>query len=433
MNLKTRTNNIPSNLVCMYNMRPVQLSKVWRHVSAAKPDPIMGITELYNSSNNPNKINLSVGAYKDEYGNPYIFDSVKRAKDIIHKDKSNNHEYIGILGCNKLRNNSLKLAIGELVDTELFATTQTVSGTGSLRIAGEFLYNFYNPDKRTKIYVPNPTWSNHINIFNKCNIDIDTYSYINNDYDIDIYNMVNEMKKMPDKSIILMHTCCHNPSGMDLTTKEWKMILNVIKNKEHFILFDMAYQGFASGNMLLDARPIRFAYILDIPFMLCQSYSKNFGLYGERVGCLSISSNNIDEKNNIESQLKQIIRPMYSNPPINGAKIVNTILGNNDLYRIWIEDCYEISNRIKKVRMILKNKLDQELPQHDWSHIIKQNGMFSYTKINEDVIKTLINDYDIYMTNDGRISISSLNSSNIDYFVESIKNISNSMDGNIIR
>ena len=145
-----------------------------------------------------------------------------------------------------------------------------------------------------------------------------------------------------------MHTCCHNPSGMDLTTQEWKMILNVIKNKEHFILFDMAYQGFASGNMLLDARPIRFAYILDIPFMLCQSYSKNFGLYGERVGCLSISSNNIDEKNNIESQLKQIIRPMYSNPPINGAKIVNTILGHNDLYRIWIEDCYEISNRIKK-------------------------------------------------------------------------------------
>ena len=195
----------------------------------------------------------------------------------------------------------------------------------------------------------------------------------------------------------------------------------------------MAYQGFASGNILLDARPMRFAYILDIPFMLCQSYSKNFGLYGERVGCLSISSNNIDEKNNIESQLKQIIRPMYSNPPINGAKIVNTILDNNDLYRIWIEDCYEISNRIKKVRMILKNKLVQELPDHDWGHIIKQNGMFSYTKINEDVIKILINDYDIYMTNDGRISISSLNSNNVDYFVESIKNISKSMDGNIIR
>ena len=127
-------------------------------------------------------------------------------------------------------------------------------------------------------------------------MDVDTYSYINNDYDIDIYNMVSEMKEMPDKSIILMHTCCHNPSGMDLTTKEWKMILNVIKNKEHFILFDMAYQGFASGNILLDARPMRFAYILDIPFMLCQSYSKNFGLYGERVGCLSISSNNIQKK-----------------------------------------------------------------------------------------------------------------------------------------
>ena len=141
------------------------------------------------------------------------------------------------MGCNKLRNNSLKLAMGEMVDTELFATTQTVSGTGSLRIAGEFLYNFYNPNKRPKIYVPNPTWSNHINIFNKCNIDVDTYSYINNDYDIDIYNMVNEMKEMPDKSIILMHTCCHNPSGMDLTTQEWKMILNVIKNKEHFIFY----------------------------------------------------------------------------------------------------------------------------------------------------------------------------------------------------
>ena len=388
----------------------------WKNIPRAPPDPIMGLTELYMKSNNPNKINLSVGAYRDENGNPYIFDSVKIAKSNLY-NQSYNYEYLPILGCDTFNYNSLKLVMGDYYDIENYSKTQTISGTGALKIAAVFLNEFMH---KNKIYLPKPTWSNHNNIFSKSGFEIKHYNYLSEEMDIDNDNIINTLKTIPDKSVVLFHVCCHNPTGIDPNMNTWNIILDCIRDKGHIVVFDMAYQGFATGDVYNDSRVIRKAADFGINFLLCQSYSKNFGLYGERIGCLSINTINNKDKTNVESQLKQIIRPMYSNPPVNGSRIINEILTNNVLKQMWLDDCNKIFKRMNETRVMLHEKLVNNLPNNNWKHILKQKGMFSYTGINENSIKKLKNDHDIFMTNDGRISITSLNKHNIDYFISSL-------------
>tara|TARA_B100000963_G_C22631981_1_gene675409 strand:- start:993 stop:2207 length:1215 start_codon:yes stop_codon:yes gene_type:complete len=397
------------------------MSKIsfWKKFPKTLPDSILGLSEFYKKSINPNKINLSVGAYRDKNGDPYIFESVKRAKKIIN-DKKNNHEYSPILGCNNFNTNSLSLALGNNYDIDLIAKAQTISGTGSLRIAVEFLSKFYNNENKT-IYLSNPSWSNHKNIFLSCGFNIEYYNYLDEKLNLNIDEIKTTLSSIPNKSIVLFHACCHNPTGIDPNIEQWNTILNIIKEKNHIILFDMAYQGFSSGNPYFDANAVRTAYSMNLQFILCQSYSKNFGLYGERAGCLSFVTRNTQEKENIENQLKQIIRPMYSSPPINGARIINEILSDQDLTDLWLKDCKIVYERINMTRKLLKQKLDTHLPDYNWDFLNNQNGMFSYTGIDEKVIDFLMKNYDIFMTKDGRISISSLNENNIEYFIKSLK------------
>ena len=397
---------------------------VWRHLKKARSDPIMGLNEAYKRSTNPNKINLTVGAYRDNNSKPFIFESVKAASKILKKQELH-HEYLPILGCNEFSSHASSLAIGYNQNMDLVAKCQTISGTGALNIAALFLSTHYKfPYERKLIYIPNPTWANHTNIFLKAGISPIEYKYYNKkNHSVDFTSILDKLNTVPQNSVFLFHVCCHNPTGMDLDTKQWKQIFYTAKQHKHFILFDFAYQGFASGNIYLDARPLRIAATYDLEFGICQSFSKNFGLYGERIGALSFVTQTVEQKDIIESQLKTIIRPTYSNPPINGSRIVNTILNNNNLTIDWFNDIQTVRTQMNRMRNILTDGLQKYYPIQDWNFLNKQTGMFSYTSLNTDIVHRLRNEYDIFIPDDGRISISGLNDNNIEYFLDSMSKI----------
>ena len=390
----------------------------WENIKKAPVDPIIGLTEQFMKDHNTNKINLSIGVYKQDNGKPLVLNSVKKAKELI---KNENHEYAGIAGLNNYIHKSLQFAYGNNINLNKLAAVQTISGTGACRIGAEFISkNFNNKD----IYLPNPTWANHIPIMKNAGLNVKKYSYYNpNTISIDFNNMKKDINMAPNNSIFLFHACAHNPTGIDPNKEKWDEILDIIKIKNHITFFDCAYQGFASGDHNQDAYPIRKFYEENQPIILAQSFSKNFGLYGERVGTLSITTNNEEEKDNILSNLKSIIRPMYSNPPINGAKIVTTILENEDLYNEWCIECKEMSNRIQNMRKLLQSKLETLDYYKNWNHITEQIGMFCYSGLKPNEIKTLKDKYHIYITSDGRINMAGVNNSNIDYLANSISKV----------
>ena len=400
----------------------------WSHVKPAAVDPIMSLTEAFKKSKNPNKINLAIGAYRDENNKPYVFKSVTMAKNILHS-KNMDNEYLPILGCEKFTNNALELALGKNLNTYNMARCQTISGTGSLRLAGEFVGRFYN--KRC-MYVPYPTWGNHIKIFNDAGMNVLNYNYLDSEYRVNTGTIRYMMENIYYGSVILMHVCCHNPSGMDIDHFEWKRLLRLAKERGHMIIFDNAYQGLASGSYITDIYPVRMAHMMNVPYILCQSFSKNFGLYGERVGCLSIQTTSPEERENVESQLKTIIRPMYSNPPKYGSQIVNIIMENDKIYNTWLDDNCAIYARMFLMRKKLYEALSKELPEHDWEYLKYQTGMFSYTKLNKNASTELRDSHDIYMTDDGRISVTGLNDNNLNYFINSLKEVNDKLGGKIL-
>lgn len=393
------------------------------NIPQAPADPIMGLNEQFKKDTHPQKINLSVGAYRDEHGRPLVLNSVNKAKEYILND---NHEYAGIAGIQEFCHNTINFAFGKNnpnINFNNIATIQTISGTGACRIAGEFLSRF---GEHKQIYLPNPTWSNHIPIMKESGLNVKFYSYYDKNYNgINETALLTDIYNANESSSFLFHVCAHNPTGFDPSRRLWHDILDIVKERGHYVLFDCAYQGFATGDLKKDAYPIQLFLEAKQNFMLAQSYSKNFGLYGERVGALSVFTNSPEEKIAVDSQLKAIARPMYSNPPLFGARIVNTILEDDNLFNEWKNECKAMSNRIKKMRNLLHYKLSYRLPYYNWDFIINQIGMFCYTGLNKDQVNTLINEYHIYMTNDGRISMSGLNEDNLEYFCTSVYNVLN--------
>ncbi|KAM9911246.1 hypothetical protein OXX69_003706, partial [Metschnikowia pulcherrima] len=299
----------------------------WKEVPLAPPDKILGISEAYQKDGNAKKINLGVGAYRDNSGKPIVFPSVKKAETVL-LEKETDKEYTGIIGSknyqnavrNFIFNNSNKDKNGaQLIEDNRIVTAQTISGTGSLRVIADFLKRFYSVDK---IIVPKPTWANHVAVFTDAGISADFYAYYDkNNNSLDFENLKKSIASAQDESVILLHACCHNPTGMDLTAEQWEEVLAIVQEKKLFPLVDMAYQGFASGSPYKDIGLIRRLNELvvagNIPtYALCQSFAKNMGLYGERTGSISIVTESSHQSGAIESQLKKLIRPMYSNPPI---------------------------------------------------------------------------------------------------------------------
>lgn len=393
------------------------------HVPLGPADPILGLNEAFNSDTFENKVSLGVGAYRDDSGVPWVLPSVRLAeKHILNSNM--NKEYLGIAGLPSFVRNSIKFAFGEkIVKEKHIAAVQTLSGTGGCRIAAEFL-NRFNLSNESIIYQPVPTWGNHVPIFKDAGMEVRNYPYYDrNTNKLDYQGILKKMKEASNKSAFLLHACAHNPTGCDPTKEQWSEIANVMKEKDHVAFFDSAYQGFASGDAEEDAWAVRHFVHNGNNVCLAQSYAKNFGLYGERVGCFSVVCSSEEEKNSVESQLKILIRPMYSNPPMNGARIVDTILSDPSLEKQWRSECKSMAERIHSMRASLVEGLKRAGSNKDWSHVTSQIGMFCFTGIDTNQVDIIREKYHIYMTKDGRISMAGVTSSNVDYISQALHEV----------
>lgn len=408
--------------VISYIVRP--MSSWWSQVEMGPPDPILGVTEAYKRDQNPKKVNLGVGAYRDDNGKPFVLPSVKKAEEQI-KCKEMDKEYSPIAGNAEFCKNSITLALGEnsdIINNCQNATVQSLSGTGSLFVGANFFKHFFPGNK--EVYLPTPTWGNHGPIFKLAGLPVKSYRY----YDpktcgLDCQGLLEDICKMPEKSIILLHACAHNPTGVDPKPEQWKELAAVIRSRNLFPFFDMAYQGFASGDIARDALPVRLFAKEGIQFALAQSYAKNMGLYGERVGALTYVTESKEETDRVLSQLKILIRPIYSNPPVHGARIVNEILGTPELKQEWLCDVKGMADRIISVRKQLQENLKKNGSTRDWSHITDQIGMFCFTGLNPSQVEKLTKDYSIYLTKNGRISMAGVTSKNVEYLAKAMHEV----------
>jgi aspartate aminotransferase len=394
----------------------------WSLIKAVPSDPILGVNVEYNKDTDPNKVNLSIGAYKDEKGNPYTLKCVTKAVKKYGKDNPN-HEYIPMGGDPDFVNHAIKLAYTkDFKYLNRVAGVQTLSGSGALRIGQRFLFEFYPFSK--KIYLSKPTWGNHKAISKAARLEVGEYRY----YDpktlgVDFEGLVEDLEKLEDHSIVLFHACAHNPTGVDLNHEQWKKVLEIVKKKKILPYFDMAYQGFATGDINEDAYAVRLFANEGIDMVLCQSFSKNLGLYGERIGCLSFLTQNEEEKIAIKTNLERIIRSEYSNPPKFGATIVNYVLGDEQLRKEWNEEITMMGTRIKQMREMLKQKLVELGSKRNWDSITNQKGMFSYTGFTAEQVERLKKEFHIYAISNGRISIPGLNPGNVEYVAKAFHEI----------
>ena len=325
----------------------------------------------------------------DDNGKPYVLPTVQAADKKITQANLDK-EYAGITGVPKFTQAAATLAYGQTssaITENRVAITQSISGTGALRIGGEFIKRFY-PSK--KIYIPTPSWANHNAVFKDSGLEVVKYRYYNKEtIGLDFDGMIDDLKSAPEGSVVLLHACAHNPTGIDPTQTQWTQISDVMKEKNHYPFFDMAYQGFASGDIDKDAFPVRHFQSEGHTFCLAQSFAKNMGLYGERVGAFSICCDSAEEKKCVDSQIKILVRPLYSNPPIHGARIAGEILNDAQLYGQWEQEVKGMAERIISMRSALKKNLEDLGSKHDWSHITNQIGMFAYTGLTSDQMTRL--------------------------------------------
>ncbi|CCE64156.1 hypothetical protein TPHA_0G03160 [Tetrapisispora phaffii CBS 4417] len=402
-------------------------------VPEAPSDKILGLNDLFKRDQNKNKVNLTVGIYKDEKGSVTTLLSILEAQKIV--EKSNNHDlsYLPIAGHEGYRKAVKRFLFdecvskGEIIEQERISLIQTLSGTGALAITSRFLSTFVSDT----VWISDPSWVNHDNIFEKNGFkNINHYSYVKNGI-LTVDEWLDDLKRDPgkDKSTkpqaVVLHACCHNPTGIDPTKEEWERILDEIYNLNMIPIVDMAYQGLDTGNLKNDAYLLKM--ILNEKkykswsngIFVCQSFAKNMGLYSERVGSLSIvvPPNSEGLKKNIDSQLQKIVRSIYSSPPSYGSKIAYSVLSDPILKEKWFQDVEKMVNRLTHVRMEMHKRLE-------WPDLINKNqqhGMFYFINLNEKQIKYLRDKYSIYLTLDGRMSLSGVNSSNIDYVCAALK------------
>lgn len=396
-------------------------SSWWGAVQMGPPDVILGVTEAYKKDANPKKINLGVGAYRDDNGKPFVLPSVKKASQRL-VEKSLDHEYSPIGGTAEFCKNSILLALGEdsgHVANGTNATVQAISGTGALRIGGAFLASFFPGAK--DIYLPTPSWGNHGPIFRHSGLNVKAYRYYQpSSCGFDFKGALEDLSKIPERSIVLLHACAHNPTGVDPKPEQWAEMSAVIKKRNLFPFFDMAYQGFASGDVNKDAFAVR-AFLKDgHQIALAQSYAKNMGLYGERAGAFSLVCADKDEADRTMSQIKIIIRPMYSNPPIHGARLVSEILSDAPLRKEWLADVKLMADRIISVRSTLQSNLKNLGSSRNWQHITDQIGMFCFTGMDQKQCERLSKEFSVYLTKDGRISMAGVTSKNVEYLAQAI-------------
>ncbi|KAI5122083.1 hypothetical protein M0805_006065 [Coniferiporia weirii] len=400
----------------------------WCNVALAPPDSIFKLTAAYKADTFPQKINLGVGAYRDDDGKPWVLPVVRKAEQILLNDPTLDHEYLPITGLSEYTSAAARLLFGAdsvAIKEGRVASVQTISGTGANHLAALFLSKFYQWNGPKQVFISNPTWVNHMAILNNVGIEYIDYPY----YDpktigLDFTGLLGSLSGAPMGSVFMLHACAHNPTGVDPTAEQWTQIADVVLQKGHYVFFDCAYQGFASGDLDKDASAVRYFVERGVPLLVCQSFAKNAGLYGERVGGLHVVAATKEVANKVRSQLSVLQRSEISNPPTYGARIMSLIMNDAELFGEWKRDIETMAERIISMRKELFRLLTEELKTPgNWEHIVNQIGMFSFTGLNSTQSSSLTTNAHVYLTTNGRISMAGLNSHNVRYFAENLDKV----------
>ncbi len=397
-------------------------ASIFARVEPAPRDPILGLIEAFNHDTRPQKVNLGVGVYFTEEGRIPVLRAVADAERRRAAEPAA-RGYLPIEGIAAYDSATQKLILGAdspLIGQGRVITAQALGGTGALRIGADLLRRVL-PDSR--VAISEPSWENHRAIFEAAGFTVVTYPYYNADTQgLDFSGMLNGLRALPARTIVTLHACCHNPTGVDLTLDQWRQVVDVVKLGDLVPFLDIAYQGFGEG-IEPDGAAVRLFADAGLTFLVASSFSKSFSLYGERVGALTIVDQSQDESARVLSQLKRVIRANYSTPPTHGGMVVVTVLNTPELRAAWEAELGEMRARIKSMRRHLAQGLAARTKKRDFSFIERQNGMFSYTGLTADQVQRLRDEFGIYAVSTGRICVAALNSKNIDYVADSIAKV----------
>ncbi|BAC24270.1 aspC [Wigglesworthia glossinidia endosymbiont of Glossina brevipalpis] len=375
-------------------------------------DPVLGMIDIIKNDKRDGLINLGIGVYKDIKGNTPILDSVKKAENIlIESEKTKN--YLNIEGLESFIQHSKSLIFGKENLSELndfIASVQCPGGTSALKIAAEFLIRH---TKIRKIWISDPSWPNHEKLFSFAGFKVHKYPYFNKEKNqLDFYNMKKCLENIKDDSAVIFHSSCHNPTGIDPSFEQWLELAKISRNKKWIPIFDSAYQGFSNG-LKDDVFGIKIFLKYINEFVVCNSFSKNFSLYNERVGTCNFITKNKKHASNVFSQLRSIIRVNYSNPPAHGANIINVIFSKKDLFNLWKSELNEMRNRIKQIRSLFADTLFKINNKKNFNFIKNQHGMFSFIGLNRKNVMDLRNNFRIYVIDSGRLNFAAITNKNI--------------------
>ena len=385
----------------------------FENVKELPPDPIFGLNQAFQSDPRETKVNLGAGVYKTTDLKSFILRSVKEAeKRLLELETSK--DYLPIDGLPEYVEGTKRLVFGETAPPDRIYGAQVPGGTAALRIGSEFM----REHGYKLLYMSDPTWANHARIFATAGLEVKTYPYFDSKHRrLDFEGFCGELKKMPEKSLVLLQGCCHNPTGFDPTPEQWEEIRSLCEARRLFPFFDFAYQGFGYG-LEKDVEAIRHFVNSGMQCGVAVSHSKNFGLYGERTGALYFVCRDSDEAKKVGSRIKMVVRGFYSNPPCHGARLVSLILGDEELRDHWLQELKSIRGRITMMRKTLAGLLERKSKYYDF--LAEQSGMFSYTGLDHAAVERLIAEYGIYMPRDGRISLSGLNQENVKYVADAL-------------
>lgn len=391
----------------------------FEHIQAAPADPILGLGEAFKAETRPEKVNLGIGVYKDAQGETPILPSVKEAETrLLAEEHTKNYLTIdGVAAYNAATQTLLFGKDSNIIKQKRAKTAQSLGGTGALRVAAEFIKRHTNAQN---IWISAPTWPNHNAIFKAVGINIRDYRYYNQaDHNLDWDGLIEDLSQARQGDVVLLHGCCHNPTGIDPTPAQWETLAKMSAEKGWLPLFDFAYQGFANG-LEEDAYGLRVFLKHNPELLISSSYSKNFGMYNERVGAFTVVAADEGTANRAFSQIKTIIRTLYSNPAAHGAATIGLILQDAELKEKWIEELAQMRARIKQMRQKFVDGLKASGAKQDFDFIIQQNGMFSFSGLSAEQVDRLKEEFAIYAVRSGRINVAGITENNLKYLCDSI-------------
>jgi aromatic-amino-acid transaminase len=401
------------------SLRTKMNASILAAVEMAPRDPILGITEAFNADPSPKKVNLGVGVYYDESGKLPLLECVRKAERQV-LENAPARGYLPIDGLPEYDRAVQALVFGEdsaARKDKRVVTVQALGGTGGLKVGADFLRRI---DPQAQVWISDPSWENHRALFENAGFPVQAYPYYDaGTHGLNLTGMMQALGAARPGSIVVLHACCHNPTGVDLSAAQWGEVIEVVRARGLVPFLDIAYQGFGEG-LDADGAPVRRFAAADVPLFVSNSFSKSFSLYGERVGALSVVAQAQDEAARVLSQVKRMVRTNYSNPPTHGGKIVATVLASPELRALWEQELGQMRDRIRAMRARLVEELRARLPDRDFGFVARQRGMFSYSGLSRDAVRRLREDYSIYAVDSGRICVAALNSHNITYVADAI-------------